>query len=289
MLNADAALCRWAKCVGELSGEEKPSRMSGKQDLIAPHCGCIFPISCLSHCSRMQTLHQCVTFRQSLGSGFLVCIGVQGHLQAAQDLRVSHQALLLFSVIVLGRPPWFCSCLGLCKLKGSDLEDVTHFVCLYGHRIPRPTRRALSLAIRRSVKVFIWRGRICESCWMWSERWSSGVPIRHQSSFSNLSSTQLDFQRPKSAFCVCGCRGSASGACVDILVWEPMSPTSTVVAPSAALTFLLAFGTEGEVKESVWEGRLFSFVSADRGIIQSDLKAPPTVKCCFEVIWKCVF
>lgn len=122
MLNADAALCRWAKCIGELSGEEKPSRMSGKQDLIAPHCGCIFPISCLSH--RMQTLHQCVTFRQSLGSGFLVCIGVQGHLQAAQGFTSStftlfshcfgEASMVLFMSRAMqteGVRPWRCNTL----------------------------------------------------------------------------------------------------------------------------------------------------------------------------------
>lgn len=78
---------------------------------------------------------------------------------------------------------------------------------------------------------------------MWREGKRSGVPIiREQSSVCNLSSSQLDLQRPKSAVCVCVCvykglRGSTTEACVDIWFEKSCPPTTTAtVLPLAALS-----------------------------------------------------
>lgn len=141
---------------------------------------------------------------------------------------------------------------------------------------------------------------------MWREGQCSGVPIRQQSLVCNLSSTQLDLQRPKSAVCVCVCfcgckglRGSASQACVDIWFEKscPLPTTTTAVAPSAALTSaprcFLAFGTESQRRRAYERERALMFVflciGRSQNYSKSDLKAPPSVKCRFEVIWKCVF
>lgn len=143
---------------------------------------------------------------------------------------------------------------------------------------------------------------------MWREGQYSGVPIRQQRSVCNLSSTQLDLQRPESAVCVCGCkglRGSATEACVDIW-FEKSCPPPPLLPPQlsslqqlSALTSaprrFLAFETESQRKracEGEGEGALmFVFLCIDRSqnYSKSDLKAPPSVKRRFEVIWKCVF
>lgn len=133
---------------------------------------------------------------------------------------------------------------------------------------------------------------------MWKKRQSCGVPVNHQSSACNLSTTQLDLQRPVSCvfLCdyVCGCEGlkgsAATEACVDI--WFEKSAPHHLRLQLSALTStpqcFLAFW-QGE---SVW-GRplMFDFlcISRSQNYPKGDLKAPASLKCSFEVIWKCVF
>lgn len=121
---------------------------------------------------------------------------------------------------------------------------------------------------------------------MWREGQCSGVPIRQQSLVCNLSSTQLDLQRPKSAVCVCVC------VSVDVRGWGAQQVKRVLTfglrnhAPSpppppqpsrlqqhwplhpGAFWLLGQRAREGEHMRGRERSCLFSFVSADRRIIQ---------------------
>lgn len=127
---------------------------------------------------------------------------------------------------------------------------------------------------------------------MWKKRQSSGVPIKHQSSACNLSTTQLDLQRPVSCVWMWGVEGLSSnwGLCWH-LVWEisPIPPP-----PPPCRLQLSALTSAPQCFLAFWQGErplMFDFlcISRSQNYSKGDLKAPASLKCSFEVIWKCVF